>query len=235
MNRTITNAIRYVMDNWIPPVIRDSRWFMYPFFYIWYKGKNVKLYMDFKDIVFNMTDEEYYNVDRDQVSLARDRPTDMNMPSIKYLLTTFDKDAQTLLDVGCGRGFVLNYISDHTNLKTTGCDLHDKVDTLKNSAYEKGTIYKLPFPDNSFDIVFSSHTIEHLRNVPDAIKEMKRVARKQLIIVTPCQRYYFYTMDGHLNFYPTAAYLQHELKIEKNVCKNIQGDWVYVGYLNKKV
>ena len=221
------------MDNWLPASIRDARWFMYPFFHIWFKGKNVRLYMDFKDLAYGLTEEEFSEIYRNLDCLAYDRPTDMNMPSIKYLVSMFDKDAKTLLDVGCGRGFLLNYIGENTGLKTTGCDLYDNVATLKNSDYKKGTIYKLPFEDNSFDVVTCSHTIEHLRELPEAIKELKRVARKKLIIVTPSQRYYFFTMDLHLNFYPIASYLQHEIQVENNICKNIQGDWVYIGYLNK--
>ncbi len=233
MNRSITNAIRYVMDNWLPPAIRDARWFMYPFFHIWFKGKNVRLYMDFKDIAYTLTEDQFSEIYRNLDCLAYDRPTDMNMPSIKYLVDTIDKDAKNLLDVGCGRGFLLNYIGENTNLQTTGCDLYDNVSTLKKAAYKKGTIYKLPFEDNEFDVVTCSHTIEHLRELPDAINELKRVARKQLIIVTPCQRYYYFTMDLHLNFYPIAAYLQKEINIKNNICTNIQGDWVYIGNLNK--
>ncbi len=233
MNRSITNAIRYVMDNWLPPAIRDARWFMYPFFHIWFKGKNVRLYMDFKDIAYTLTEDQFSEIYRNLDCLAYDRPTDMNMPSIKYLVETLDKDAKNLLDVGCGRGFLLNYIGENTNLQTTGCDLYDNVATLKKAAYKKGTIYKLPFEDNEFDVVTCSHTIEHLRELPDAINELKRVARKQLIIVTPCQRYYYFTMDLHLNFYPIAAYLQKEINIKNNICTNIQGDWVYIGNLNK--
>lgn len=233
MNRSITNAIRYVMDNWLPPAIRDSRWFMYPFFHIWFKGKNVRLYMDFKDIAYTLTEDEFSEVYRNLDCLAYDRPTDMNMPSIKALVENIDKNAKNLLDVGCGRGFLLNYIGEHTNLQTTGCDLYDSVSTLKKAAYKKGTIYKLPFADNEFDVVTCSHTIEHLRELPNAIAELKRVCKKQLIIVTPCQRYYYFTMDLHLNFYPIAAYLQKEIDIADNKCENIQGDWVYFGNLNK--
>ncbi len=233
MNRTITNAIRYVMDEWLPPVLRDARWFMYPFFYIWYKGKNVKFYMDFKDIAYSMTEEEFSEAYRNLDCMATDRPTDMNMPTIEQLIRSIDKDAKNLLDVGCGRGFLLNYIGDHTSLQLTGCDLYDNVATLKKASYKRGSIYKLPFADNEFDVVTCAHTIEHLRELPDAIKELKRVARKQLIIVTPCQRYYFYTMDMHLNFYPIASYLQKEINISDNTCTNIQGDWLYIGKLNK--
>ncbi len=234
MNRSITNAIRYVMDNWLPPAIRDARWFMYPFFHIWFKGKNVRLYMDFKDIAYTLTEEEFSEIYRNLDCLAYDRPTDMNMPSIKYLVDMIDKDAKNLLDVGCGRGFLLNYIGENTNLDLTGCDLYDSVPTLKKASYSKGTIYKLPFADKQFDVVTCSHTIEHLRELPQAIEELKRVAKKQLIIVTPCQRYYFFTMDLHLNFYPIASYLQKEINIKDNICTNIQGDWVYIGRMDRQ-
>jgi hypothetical protein len=85
------------------PAIRDARWFMYPFFYIWFKGKKVRLYMDFKDIAYDLSEEEFSQVYRELDCLAYDRPTDMNMPSIEHLVKSIDKDACTLLDVGCGR------------------------------------------------------------------------------------------------------------------------------------
>ncbi len=157
----------------------------------------------------------------------------MNMASVRYLTESIDKSAETLLEVGCGRGFLLNYLTDHTNLKTTGCDLYDSVPSLKKSEYVRASIYQLPFADKQFDVVACVHTIEHLRDVPGAIAELKRVAKKQVIIVTPCQRYYFFTLDLHLNFYPIASYLQKEIDIKSNVCTNIQGDWVYIGALNK--
>ncbi len=236
MNRTLTNAIRYVLDELLPPVLRDSRWFMYPFFYVWYKGntKKIPIYMDFKDLAYNMTEEEFIEVYRTLDCMARDRPTDLNTPCIKYMLENLDPTAETLMDVGCGNGYWLNCVGDYNKeLKLTGCDLYDSVPTLKSADYVRGSIYKLPFEDNAFDIVTCHHTIEHLRELPDAISELKRVARKQLIIVTPRQRYYFYTMDMHLNFYPIASYLQKEIQIKDNVCQSIQGDWVYLGRLNK--
>ncbi len=235
MNRSVTNAIRYVLDELLPPVLRDARWFMYPFFYIWYKGntKQIKVYMDFKDLAYDMTEAEFTEVYRNLDCMARDRPTDLNMPSIKYMLTMLDPTATSLMDVGCGNGYWLGCVAEqHKHLKLTGCDLYDNV-PLKNADYVKGSIYKLPFADNAFDIVSCHHTIEHLRELPEAISELKRVAKKQLVIVTPRQRYYFYTMDMHLNFYPIASYLQQAIQVKDNICKDIQGDWVYLGKLNK--
>lgn len=51
----------------------------------------------------------------------------------------------------------------------------------------KGTAIKLPFRKNSYDVVISVDTMEHLEKVdrPKAISEMIRVARKLAIIVVP--------------------------------------------------
>ena len=223
-----------MMDNLLPTAIRDSRWFTWPFFYYWFKGKNIDLYMDLKKLAYEMTEEDFSEMYRTVESVAYTRPTDMNMPSVDYLISQIDKNARNLLDVGCGRGFLLNTIGERNpGIQLTGCDLYDNIPTLQKAAYQKGSVYKLPFEDDAFDVVTCTHTIEHLREVPSAIAELKRVARKQLIIVVPCQRYFYYTMDLHLNFYPIASYLQKEIHIDKNTCTDVQGDWVYIGYLNK--
>lgn len=228
MNRSITNTIRFFLDECIPPFIRDSRWFMYPFFYIWFKGKNIAFYMDFKSRVYKLSDEEFINAYRNLDCLGTDRPCDLNQASINFMLKNLEEGARTLLDVGCGRGHWLNVVASKTALKVTGCDLHDAV-ALTSAAYVKGNIEALPFPDQSFDIVTCHHTLEHLKDLPAAIAELKRVARQQIIIVVPCQRYYYYTMDMHINFFPIKAYLQELMKMEKNVCQNVWGDWVFIG------
>lgn len=229
MNRRLTNSIRFVMDELLPPRIRDSRWFMYPFFHVWFKGKNVDTYMDFKDIAYKLSEEEFNGVYRNLDCRASDRPTDLNEESIQYMLSHLDPQARNLLDIGCGRGHWLNMVAEkRPDLHLTGCD----VKTLPSSTRinnVNGSIGALPFADNSFDIVTCHHTIEHLRDLPSAIKELKRVARKQLIIATPCQRCYFYTLDLHLQFFPIASVLEQAVGMKKHTCEWIHGDWVYLG------
>ena len=36
MNRSMTNKLNYILDNWVPPIIRDSELFMSFVFYIHY-------------------------------------------------------------------------------------------------------------------------------------------------------------------------------------------------------
>jgi len=42
---------------------------------------------------------------------------------------------------------------------------------------------KIPFENNSFDAVFSYHSLHHIKNIDKAIKEMFRVCRKGGLIV----------------------------------------------------
>ena len=46
--------------------------------------------------------------------------------------------------------------------------------TLSNARFEVGSVYALPFPDNSFDAVFSHALFEHLTDKPKALHEIRR-------------------------------------------------------------
>ena len=66
---------------------------------------------------------------------------------------------------------------------------------------------RLPFRDKSFDVVTCFHTLEHTRDLPRAIAELRRVARRQLIVIVPRQRRFHYTLDLHLQFFETPEAL----------------------------
>jgi len=215
------------MDEGLPPFIRDRRWFMYLFFWYWFKGKHLARYMDFKKIAWGMSQEEFEQCYRELDCRATDRPTDLNKKSIDLMLRQLDPESKTLLDVGCGRGYWLSLLRDKTSLELTGCDVMDTVEDAEIN-YRKGNIESLPFPDESFDIVTCHHTIEHVRDLPKAINELKRVARRQIIVVTPKQRYYYYTLDLHLHFFPEKEYLVHLFGLDEHTCINCSGDWCYI-------
>ncbi len=218
------------MDECLPPVIRDSRLFMLPFFKIWFKNSNIKAIMNFKKDVNRMSDADFAEIYRTTFNLSKDRPTDTNEASIEYILNDLKNgNNSNMLDVGCGRGYWLNLIAEKfPNMELTGVDFFDDV-PLNRAKYVRGNVEALPFPDKSFDIVTCQHTIEHLKNLPKAIEEMKRVARKQIIIATPCQRYYFYTLDLHIHFFPNEYSVSSLLGLKDYECKKIDGDWLYIG------
>lgn len=62
---------------------------------------------------------------------------------------------------------------------------HDSLTGVVNADVEQGT----PFDDGFFDRVIAIHTLEHLRNLPAAVKEVARIIRSDgfFDIVLPCE------------------------------------------------
>ena len=107
MNRSITNIIRFMMDEFIPPILRDNKYFMYPFFYIAFRGRNIELAMEFKKKIYHIGKKEYDDFYNTLNAITTNRPTDLNKPSLDYILNVIDSSAGNLIDVGCGKGYVL--------------------------------------------------------------------------------------------------------------------------------
>ena len=108
------------------------------------------------------------------------------------------KGNETVLDVGCGRGLLLNEAARRlTSGKTIGVDLWQSEDqsgnrpevTLENARAEgvaervevrTGDMRELPLPDHSVDVVISSMAIHNVRAKEgrvQAIREINRVLR----------------------------------------------------------
>ena len=81
-----------------------------------------------------------------------------------------------------------------------------------------------PFCTSAFDTVVCSHTLEHIPDLWRAATELRRVAKRVLVVV-PCQRYYRYTVDYHLHFFPQAGPLERLLG---GTAKLVDGDWFVV-------
>ena len=239
IGRHLTNSIRYIIDNLLPPILRDNKYFMYPMFFLWYKGKNVRKLMEFKSIFHTLNEEEFLHYYQIYDSLPT-RETDLMEKSIDFILQHLENDkSQSIIDVGCGNGYLLKKLKKQGYTNLSGLDIISDFSDDAITLYT-GNIDALPFPDAYFDTVLCNHTLEHVLNLPKAISEIKRIAKKQIIITLPCQRYYRYTFELHLHFFPQASYLLNSLnnengrKITQYECKKIQGDWSYIGYLKEE-
>ena len=114
---------------------------------------------------------------------------------------------------------------ERPEIEVTGFDVVNKA-SYEDLRVVTGSAEALPFDDKSFDVVACSHTLEHLLEPSRAVAELKRVASKVLYVAVPCQRYYFYTLDEHVNFYPQKENLLSELGIFDAECRKIRGDWL---------
>lgn len=115
------------------------------------------------------------------------------------LQTVPERDAAfSVLDVGCGSGELLRYTAEFARrngkrAKLVGIDLNEistSVTALESRAFPeisaiRGDAFKLPFSDDSFDYAISSLFFHHLTDeqIPQALKEMSRVARRAIYVI----------------------------------------------------
>lgn len=228
MKRELTTRIRYVLDELVPPVIRDSRWFMWPFFVLAYGTFSVRHFMDFKSRAYFMTDEEYRDFYASLGhSISRRRATDLNEASVNFILEKLPADANAaVLDVGAGNGYLLARLAQARQWqRIAGVDVVARPDPARRFESHTGQLPQLPFGDKEFDVVTCTHVIEHLLDVEASVKELLRVTKQRLLVVVPRQRYFYYTLDEHLNFYPRIEPLLRLFRPHAVTWSTQQGDW----------
>lgn len=226
---SLTNPIRHLLDERLPRRLRNARWFMAPLFFIWCKGRHVRTWMDFKRLAPEMTTNELRAFYRSAVSFASERDSDTNPEALAYVLGALDPAAISLVDVGSGRGHFLRTLQSDprfASLRLAGCDLADRAPA--GALYAVADAEQLPFVDRAFDVVTCFHTVEHLLHPERAVAELRRIARRQLVIVVPRQVYFFYTMDLHLNFFPDASDLARLLGVPPGRIRQFGSDLVYL-------
>lgn len=107
-----------------------------------------------------------------------------------------------ILDAGCGRGFYLYGINSYKFVKEIhGIDINEKylkiaknINQDKRVKIKKSNIYKLPYENNSFDLIICSEVLEHLKDDKKALKELHRVLKPngKLIITVPNLNFPFF-------------------------------------------
>lgn len=144
--------------------------------------------------------ENYVNVAYDK----KEKPVTAYPDQLaRYLYKRFHmKKGMRLLDNGCGRGDFLDAFEKcHLSVSGTdivqGCDRTIILD-LNND--------RLPFDDNTFDVVFSKSVLEHIENTEHYMKEMQRVLKNGgvLILLVPdweTQYKIFYQDPTHIHPY----------------------------------
>lgn len=107
-----------------------------------------------------------------------------SLPKYQWLKENLDLAGKTVLDVGSGNGYFAQYFEQDCQL--TAPDLSaNQLQYNPASTKQVGSAYELPFEDNSFDIVFASNLLHHLEDPALAIKEMRRVSKKYVVINEP--------------------------------------------------
>jgi 2-polyprenyl-6-hydroxyphenyl methylase/3-demethylubiquinone-9 3-methyltransferase len=132
----------------------------------------------------------WYAADDTPIALLRAESRHRN----PWIAETLGEEPQDVLDLGCGAGFLSNYLGtrghrvtgiDTTTENLTVAKLHDD---SRRVAYRQADACALPFPDRSFDVVCAMDLLEHVEKPHALIAEASRVLR-------PGGRFVFHTFN----------------------------------------
>jgi SAM-dependent methyltransferase len=228
ISRSFSVKVQYVLDQWVPPIMRDSKWFMYLPMRLTLKDATGD-FMDFKNWVFRRSDKAFGALyARTSHVQELQGETDLNNECLREILRLLKK--RDILEVGCGRSFLAGKMAAKN--KVTACDIAVSKKTIAkypDVIFKEANIEALPFKDRSYDVVISTHTLEHVKDLSTAVRELRRVAKNELIIVVPRQRPYKYTFSLHTQFFPYAWSLEAAFGFnpKTTTIKNLGGDWLY--------
>lgn len=122
-----------------------------------------------------------------------------------YPIKHAPKNFTTTLEIGAGIGEHISYenLSSHQKENYVALELRENMASQIKSRHPEITTHigdcqqQLEFPDNHFDRILAIHVLEHLPNLPEAIKEMHRLCHKQhglFSIVIPCEGGLMYSL-----------------------------------------
>ena len=98
-----------------------------------------------------------------------------------------------MLDAGCGEGVVTERLARALpGVRVVGLDVADPAlaaEWQRRQApgleFLPGSMYALPFEDRSFDLVCAFEVLEHLGAPGEGLAELRRVARRALVLSVP--------------------------------------------------
>ncbi|MCE7041404.1 class I SAM-dependent methyltransferase [Dyadobacter sp. CY312] len=161
-------------------------------------------------------------------------------------------DFKNVLEVGAGEGSILNWLSKWNFCSNLNCveisESGIEMIKSKNIANLKDIIlfdgYKIPYPDNHFDLVICSHVMEHVEHERILLREIKRVSKYQIFEVPIDFSFYVdkklkhFLAYGHINIYTPALFrflLKSEnFKVLNDICYLYPDDVVRATYKNNK-
>jgi SAM-dependent methyltransferase len=111
----------------------------------------------------------------------------------RYALASALAPGKKVLDIACGEGYGAHLLAMQAAM-VTGIDIEPTAIAAATSKYrranlqyQQGSILNIPATDNSYDLVVSFETLEHVADHEKVISELRRVLKPNgvLIISTP--------------------------------------------------
>lgn len=98
----------------------------------------------------------------------------------------FFTPGSTVLDIGCGIGYMLNVLDEEMDCTGFGCDVvQPPIDIPRFTRFDG---WRLPFADNSFDVTLLVFVLHHADDPGVLLREASRVARRAVMVVEDTPR-----------------------------------------------
>ena len=123
---------------------------------------------------------------------------------IAYSLIKKGNSKKNALDIGCRDGYWTKKIKKK-NYKVKSIDLEPHYKYAKKIDVDQN----LPYKSNTFDLIWCSEVIEHLKDPKKSIKEMKRVTKNNGLILLTTPNSYFWLMKFIYLFGLTPSKIQN--------------------------
>ena len=227
MKREKINKIRLVLEDFLPPVIRDS--FLFKFL-IKKIVKNETL-EKLKSIIINISEKKYINLYKDLNKIHRE--SDLSQICLNEILKNIKPNK--IIDVGCGEGFLLKKINQNfKDINLTGIEIDFSSKLRKKLSKQNIKLIKMKIENlhsikEKFDTVICTHVLEHILDINLAYKNLKKICKKRLIIIVPRERAYMHTLNAHIHFFPYTWSFINTIRPKKNyIIKDIKRDLFYM-------
>jgi len=112
----------------------------------------------------------------------------MNNKLNENLISTLINDNSKVLDIGCGNGSLLQYLENTKNINGQGIEISHKgvqecVSKGLSVIQGNADTDLIQFPNNAFDIVILSRTLQATHKPKDVLYEMLRIGKKCIVSI----------------------------------------------------
>ena len=227
MERRFTNLLRKIYES-SPECFRNSKiaLFLLKLFALHFLKKVQNIDFNWKKHYKTLSESQWVRAYESAFSVFF-RKEDVTETQKNIILKNIS--GTTVLDVGSGASSLPMLIQKEGKY-VVALDCSRKI--LQNTEATikiQGFAEYLPFKARSFDTVISTHTFEHVRELSGAVAEVKRVAKKRIIMVVPLQKPSIYTPDYHVNFFQSPKDFSDLCKLKKTRTFLCDGDIVFIG------
>ena len=227
MKREHINKIRYILEEILPPIFRDSFIFKYLFRQYMKNNNQEKL----KSNIISISKKKYDDYYKDSKRLRTN--SDLSEICINEILKNIEP--VNVIDVGCGNGFLLKKIQKKfKQLSLYGTEIAAPLNFIKNFKHHGIKIKKIRIENLNksslkYDTVICTHVLEHILDINLAYLNLKKICKKRLIIVVPRERPYKHTLNAHIHFFPyKSSFINTIRPKQKFKIKDLKRDLIYI-------